>query len=266
MMTETLCNYPDRDEYLVAYLYDDINSAEQTAFGSHLSGCRHCQQDLLALRGVRSALGTWAPPEPVFSNRESRVASPASRVRSPEARAASREPRAASWWREMPAWAQVAAALFVLGVSATIANLDVRYDRSGLTIRTGWSQPRPAAQVPANAAPWRAELTALESELRSEMKASQVAAAAVSAPAAQAVVSDADFRRRVRALLDESEKKQQNELALRLVQFQTDISAQRQADLRTINQNLGFIQRDTYGELLKQREGMNYLLKVSQKQ
>ena len=266
MMTETLCTYPDRDEYLVAYLYDDINSAEQTAFGSHLSGCRHCQQDLLALRGVRSALGTWAPPDPVFSNRESRVASPASRVRSPEARAASREPRAASWWREMPAWAQVAAALFVLGVSATIANLDVRYDRSGLTIRTGWSQPRPAAQVPANAAPWRAELTALESELRSEMKASQVAAAAVSAPAAQAVVSDADFRRRVRALLDESEKKQQNELALRLVQFQTDISAQRQADLRTINQNLGFIQRDTYGELLKQREGMNYLLKVSQKQ
>ena len=266
MMTDTLCNYPDRDEYLVAYLYDDIDSAEQTAFGSHLSGCRHCQQDLLALRGVRSALSTWAPPEPVLSNRESRLASPASRVPSPEARAASREQRAASWWREMPAWAQVAAALFVLGVSATIANLDVRYDRSGLTIRTGWSQPRPAAQAPASAAPWRAELTALESELRSEMKASQAAAAAASAPVAQAVMSDADFRRRVRALLDESEKKQQNELALRLVQFQTDISAQRQADLRTINQNLGFIQRDTYGELLKQREGMNYLLKVSQKQ
>jgi len=273
MMTETLCNYPDRDEYLVAYLYDDIDSAEQTAFGSHLSGCRHCQQDLLALRGVRSALSTWAPPEPVFSNGESRVASPASRVPSPEARAASREQRAASreqraasWWREMPAWAQVAAALFVLGVSATIANLDVRYDRSGLTIRTGWSQPRPAAQAPASATPWRAELTALESELRSEMKASQAAAAAASAPAAQTVMSDADFRRRVRALLDESEKKQQNELALRLVQFQTDISAQRQADLRTINQSLGFIQRDTYGELLKQREGMNYLLKVSQKQ
>jgi len=266
MMTETLCNYPDRDEYLVAYLYDDIDSAEQTAFGSHLSGCRHCQQDLLALRGVRSALSTWAPPEPVLSNRESRLASPASRVPSPEARAASREQRAASWWREMPAWAQVAAALFVLGVSATIANLDVRYDRSGLTIRTGWSQPRPAAQAPASATPWRAELTALESELRSEMKASQAAAAAASAPVAQAVMSDADFRRRVRALLDESEKKQQNELALRLVQFQTDISAQRQADLRTINQNLGFIQRDTYGELLKQREGMNYLLKVSQKQ
>jgi hypothetical protein len=259
MMTETFCNYPDRDEYLVAYLYDDIDSAEQTAFGSHLSACRHCQQDLLALRGVRSALSTWAPPEPVFSNPESRLASSASRVPSPE-------PRAASWWREMPAWAQVAAALFVLGVSATIANLDVRYDRSGLTIRTGWSQPRPPAPAPANAAPWRAELTALETELRSEMRASQAAAAAASAPAAQAVMSDADFRRRARALLDESEKKQQNELALRLVQFQSDISAERRADLTRIDQKLGFMQRDTYGELLKQREGMNYLLKVSQKQ
>src|SRR5215467_10672979 len=280
MMTDTFCNYPDRDEYLVAYLYDDIDSAEQTAFGSHVSACRHCQQDLLALRGVRAALSTWAPPEPVFSNPESRVASPASRVASlepraarleprapsPESRAASREPRAASWWREMPAWAQVAAALFVLGVSATIANLDVRYDRSGLTIRTGWSQPRPAAPAPANAAPWRAELTALETELRSEMKASQAAVAAASAPAAQSVMSDADFRRRARTLLDESEKKQQNELALRLVQFQNDINAERRADLTRIDQKLGFMQRDTYGELLKQREGMNYLLKVSQKQ
>ena len=72
--------------------------------------------------------------------------------------------------RDLPVWAQVAAALLVLGVSAGIANLDVRYDQSGLTIRTGWSpdaacarsRRRPAAgtarrrQPPA--APWRADL------------------------------------------------------------------------------------------------------------
>ena len=90
--------------------------------------------------------------------------------------------------------------------------------------------------------------------------------AAASVPAAQTTMSDAELRRRVRVLLDESERKQQTELAFRLVQFQSDITAQRQADLTKINQNLGFIQRDTRGELLKQREGMNYLLKVSQKQ
>jgi hypothetical protein len=98
------------------------------------------------------------------------------------------------------------------------------------------------------------------------MKTSQPAVTAASAPAAQASMSDAELRRRVRVLLDESEKKQQNELALRLVQFQRDINAQHQADLTKFNQNIGFIQRETYGELLKQREGMNYLLKVSQKQ
>jgi hypothetical protein len=257
MMTETRCSYPDRDEHLVAFLYDDIDSAERTSFGSHLSACRSCQEDLSALRGVRSTLSTWAPPEPARA-----FSSPEPRVPSPEPRAPSPEPRA--WWHEIPAWAQVAAALFVLGVSMTIANLDVRYDRSGLTIRTGWSKPQAAALAPVNAAPWRAELTALENQLRSEMKASQAVVTAASAPATQAVMSDAEFRRRVRVLLDESERKQQNELALRLVQFQRDINAQHQADLTKFSQNIGYIQRETYGELLKQRQGMDYLLKVSQ--
>jgi hypothetical protein len=255
-MTEALCNYPDRDEHLVAFLYDDIESAARTSFGSHLSACRYCQEDLSALGGVRSMLSTWAPPEPAraFASHESRAVSP-------EPRVPISEPRA--WWHEIPAWAQVAAALFVLGVSMTIANLDVRYDRSGLTIRTGWSRPQASAPAPVNAAPWRAELTALENQLRSEMKASQAVVTAASVHAAQATISDDEFRRRVRVLLDESERKQETELALRLVQFQSDLNTQRQADLSRINMNLGYIQRDTRGELLKQRD---YLLRVSQKQ
>jgi hypothetical protein len=251
MMTDTLCNYPERDELLVSFLYDDIDSSEQAAFGLHLSGCRYCQEDLSALRGVRSTLSTWAPPEPAVSRLGGRVPG--------------REPR--SWWRDMPAWAQVAAALFVAGLSATVANLDVRYDRSGLTIRTGWSKSQPAAAAaPANPAPWRAELAALKDEIRSEMRASQVPVTAASAPAAAATMSDAEFRRRVRVLLDESERKQQNELALRLVQFQRDINAQHQADITRFSQNIGYIQRETNMELLKQREGVNYLLKVAQRQ
>src|SRR5215467_10727474 len=272
MMTDTFCNYPDRDEYLVAYLYDDIDSAEQTAFGSHVSACRHCQQDLLALRGVRAALSTWAPPEPVFSNPESRVASPASRVASlepraarreprassPESRAASREPRAASGWREMPAWAQVAAALFVLGVSATIANLDVRYDRSGLSIRTGWSKPQASAE---NAEPWRAELAALQSQVRTMAKqeASAVPAATEQPPS----ISEAELRRRVRMLLDERETRIQNEIALAVANVMKDYQAQRLADLARIDQTIGYVRTNTMTEQLKQREAVNYLLKVS---
>ena len=250
-MTETLCNYPDRDEHLVAYLYDDIDSADRTSFGSHLSACRHCQDDLAALRGVRTTLGAWAPPEPARTF-------------------ASEESRAARWWHDVPAWAQVAAAVFVLGVSATIANLDVRYDRSGLTIRTGWSKPQAAPAVaPASPAPWRADLAEFKNQLRSEIGATQQAASAAPVSSSQTpAISEAELRRRVRVLLDESERRQtkrgENEIALRLTNLMKDDEARRQADLAKFDQRLDYIERATRGELLKQREGMNYLLKVSQ--
>src|SRR5215467_1092133 len=106
MMNETICTYPDRDEKLVSYLYDDIDSAERSAFGAHLSTCRQCQEDMTALGAVRTTLSAWAPPEPSFTTREARVASF-------EQRAPRREPRATRWWQEVPVWAQVAAAIFV---------------------------------------------------------------------------------------------------------------------------------------------------------
>src|SRR5512138_1640235 len=194
MMSETVCTYPDRDGLLVAYLYDDIDFPDRSAFGAHLSSCRTCQEDLTTLGGVRSALTAWAPPEPTFSSREMRIAGP--------------EPRHPKWWHEVPVWAQVAAALFVLGVSATIANLDVRYDGSGLSIRTGWSRPQ--------AAPWRADLTALETDLRTKIDANQASVRAVQTAAGQQTpsITEAELRRRVQMLLDEREKRIQNEIAL----------------------------------------------------
>jgi len=250
-MTDTLCNYADRDEHLVAYLYDDIESAERTAFGSHLSNCRSCQEDLSALRGVRSALSTWAPPEPAFATRESGAPSPAPRAASPE-------PRAPRWWQDVPAWAQVAAALFVLGVSATIANLDVRYDRSGLSIRTGWSKPQASVE---NAEPWRAELAALQSQVRTMAK--QEASAVPAATERPPSISEAELRRRVRMLLDERETRIQNEIALAVANVMKDYQAQRLADLARIDQTIGYVRTNTLTEQLKQREAVNYLLKVS---
>jgi hypothetical protein len=255
MMTETRCSYPDRDEYLVAYLYDDIESAERTSFGSHLSVCRECQEDLSALRGVRSALGTWAPPEPAFSTRESRASSPAPR-------ASSREPRASRWWHDVPAWAQVAAALFVLGVSATIANLDVRYDRSGLTIRTGWSKPQPAP-ASVDAAAWRADLTRVAAQLRAEIDAKEQASAVRAAAQQAPAISEPELRRRVQMLLDERETRIQNEIALAVANVMKDYQQTRLADLARIQQTIGYVQNNTLSEQLKQREAVNYLLKVS---
>src|SRR5207248_1352247 len=87
---------------------------------------------------------------------------------------------------------------------------------------------------------WRAELAALRTELRSEMRAQAatvMGASTAPAPSAAAgTMSDAEIQRRVRVMLSESEKKQEQDLALHLVQLQKDLNAQRQADIRRTNQ------------------------------
>ncbi len=260
-MTENTCRYgDDREERLLAYLYDELDASSREAFETHLDACDRCRDELAGFRAVRTQLAAWTPP--VFT-REPSLAGQSPVVNS-------RQP----WWQAVPVWAQVAAALLVLGVSAGIANLNVHYDRSGLTVRTGWSAPASAA--PANAreasapaaaasataasaaAPWRPDLTALEHQLRTEFRASTVAQPA---PA-----NDAEVLRRVRTMIDESERKQQRDLALRVAEVMRDVDVQRRADLTRISQSLGQIQSNTGMEVMKQRQLLNYLVTVSQKQ
>jgi hypothetical protein len=255
-VSDAFCGYPgDRDETLVAYLYDDIEPAERAAFEAHLMTCVRCRGEVKALRGVRQQLGRWAPPEP---------------ARAP----ALVEPPTRRWWRDIPAWAQVAAALLVLGVSAGIANLNVRYDSAGLTVTTGWSRPAaPApAAVAAQSAPWRADLAAFEQRLRTEFHAEEASTATTTQAAslgqtqAAAVAANADLLNRVRALVQDSERRQQRELALRIAQVVRDVDSQRQADLVRIDRSLGLVQNNTGVEVMRQRELINYLVRAAQKQ
>jgi hypothetical protein len=259
-VTDKSCTYAgDRDEALIAYLYDDGDPASRAGFDAHLAACALCRDEVDALRGVRRQLARWTPPEANFI-------SPATSHQSPATRA---------WWHEIPAWAQVAAALLVLGVSAGVANLDVRYDKDGLSVRTGWAPPARNAQAPAAVAsgpgataPWRADLTALEQQLRTEIRSvpatAPVNAAAAARPLQQG--NDADVLRRVRALLDESERRQQRELALRVGEVLRDVDTARQADLRKIDNSLNGVQNRLGVEVLKQRESLNMLMRVSQRQ
>jgi hypothetical protein len=258
-MSETICTYPDRDDLLMAYLYDEIEPAPRKAFMAHVSACGQCARELAALRGVRLTLSAWAPPEPAraLTFGEPVVPAPVARTRNVAVPA----PAASRSWHDVPAWAQVVAALLVLGVSAAIANVEVRRDNTGWTLRTGWQKPVAVAPVapPVPPTPWRTDLTALEQELRGEIRAARPAASTVT-------VSDADLQRRVRSIIDESERRQERELALRVAEVVRDVNNQRQADLVKIDRSLGLIQSSTYGEQMKQRELVNYLLKVSQKQ
>jgi anti-sigma factor RsiW len=254
-VSDAFCGYPgDRDETLVAYLYDDIDPAERAAFEAHLMTCVRCRGEVKALRGVRQQLGRWAPPEPARA--PALVAPPTRR-----------------WWRDIPAWAQVAAALLVLGVSAGIANLSVRYDSAGLTVTTGWSRPAAAAPAAAAAqnAPWRADLAAFEQRLRTEFHAEPAGAATTQAaslgqPQAAAAAVNADLLNRVRALVQDSERRQERELALRIAEVVRDVDAQRQADLVRIDRSLGLVQNNTGVEVMRQRELINYLVRAAQKQ
>jgi hypothetical protein len=273
-MTDMLCGYANRDETIVAFLYDELEPDQRRGFNAHLLTCTICRDEVAGLRAVRTQLARWEPP--ALTSLQSPVPGTSRPV----------------WWHAVPAWAQVAAALLFLGVSAGIANLDVRYDQNGLSVTTGWNKAQPASPKlgtlqtseggprlvtspsdggtklvtdPSAAAAWRADLAALERQLRTELRAVQA-----SSPAAQAAraasSSDAETLRRVRVLLDESEKRQQRELALRIAEVVRDVDTQRKADLRNIDHTLGLVRNDLGVEVMKQRQSLNLLYRASQRQ
>jgi hypothetical protein len=261
IMTENMCRYSgDRDQAIVSYLYGDDSGpdpAERAAFDAHLAVCERCRAELAAFENVRVSLAQWSPPERV-GVRPAAAAweSPAGGPIRLQAGPAAPDPGGV-WWSRVPAWAQVAAAALCIGVGAGAANVQVRYDANGLQVSTGWlGAPAPVAQPvagPAEAeALWRAELASLEERLRSELPAA--------APPATAEAVSNDTIRRVRALVDESERRQQRELALRLAEAVREASVQRQADLVRIDRNIGAMQNNTGREMLRQRnEMLNYV-------
>jgi putative zinc finger protein len=271
-MKPTVCGYGEtRSDVLVSYLYGEITTDERARFELHLSSCAACRAELDALSGVRGQLGLWAAPEPVAH--PSGWAGAARR--GGDAVAVADRSGLAARWGEWPVWAQVAAAALFVGVGAGLANVHVSYTSEGLSVRTGWmsadrahdrAPDAPAsAALPANrdAAPWQADLSQLEERVRAEVH--ELATARQTAHRSpdnldQALVG------RLRALVQESERRQQSELALRLAEVARDMQAQRQADLVKIDRSLGIIQNRTGMEVMRQQQILNNLLRVSQRQ
>jgi hypothetical protein len=291
-MTETVCGYgATRDEVLVAYLYGDIAADARAEFIRHLNGCAACRRELEALGAVRTELQRWAPPdaETFVANRRSpgarSVAGPPV-ARLPVTRGPVSGPRLSvppvgapalasrSGWREIPIWAQVAVALVFIGIAANIANLDITYNREGFAVRTGRAVnagSTPSAAVTTGAMPdtpsspvaTQAELAALGEQLRAELRASAGAARAAAVPAR---ASEEEIVRRVRALIRDSEQRQQRELALRIAEVAQDAQAQRQADLVRIDRTLGALQSTTGSAVRRQEQLLNHLaVRVSQR-
>jgi hypothetical protein len=224
---------------LVSYLYDECTPNERRAISAHVAICRDCSEELTSLGATREQLATWTPPEAQLGFR---IVSetPASNVLRPS-----------RWWRKpMPAWAQAAAAALIFTTGVTLGAL------------RGVTSPRPnSATLTANTpAVTKADLAALEQRLRSEM--SQVRSTSNTAAVAPA---DARILERVRAMIQESEQRQQRELALRTTEVVSDFDAQRKEDLSRIERTMGQMDGTTGVEVAQQRQMLNYLMRVSQR-
>ncbi len=234
---------------LVSYLYDECAADERRAMSAHVAICGACAGELAALGATREQLAMWTPPDAQLGFK---IVSEA--PSSAERRQRDNVLRPSQWWsRPMPAWAQAAAAavIFAVGMAVGMA-------RSGADPVA----PRNTVQQSASAAVTKADLVAFERQLRAEMAQARPVSASAPAAAAQ---SETRILDRVRAMIDDSEQRQQRELALRTAEMVRDFGAQRNEDLSRIERTFGQMDGTTGVEVAQQRQMINYLMRVSQR-
>ena len=117
-------------ELLLGYLYDELPASDRQAFDRHLAACADCRDEVSGLRGTRTHLTSWAPPEPDLGfgscaapgRRRHGVAHVAGLGSGGGGRPHARGGRG-------------------------IANIDIRVGGDGVVVQTGWN--RTAAGAPA---------------------------------------------------------------------------------------------------------------------
>jgi hypothetical protein len=255
-----MCN--DQD-LILGYVYGELADVQSRAFETHIASCAACRNEVAALRATRGHLASWTPPEPDFGFRIVRGAdAPAPPARRP-------------WFA--PAWGLAAAAVLVLAAAAAIANVEVRYDASGLMVRTGWARDAAAPQTPASSTdsrvaqvsttPAQSQIASIDARLR-ELESAVAARqnAGGTQLAAGPRMTDAEILRRVREVVRESETRQQREMALQIAGVVSDVDRARRLDFMQIQRGLGQLRGQTSAEVTQQvNQQWNHLLtRVSQ--
>ena len=257
------CSEKDRDA-LVAYLYDECEPGERATVEAHLLACVRCADELESFRAVRGRLEAWTPPEPSLGFRI----------------VSGQDVRRPGWRRALqPAWGFGVAAGIVLVVGLALVGVEVRYGGDGVIVRVGGTEragapATPSVDVvpvaaalpslaltsePSDVAPWHADLMELGNQLRRELAVSAEERGGApqsrgdSVPETAGIDRDA-FLQQLEGLIAQSERRQQQELALWLTEFAQEGDMQRHADRRRLQQELGAL------------EGVaDYLVRVSQR-
>ena len=105
---------------------------------------------------------------------------------------------------------------------------------------TGTVRPSAAAAV-EETPPWRAELAALEAQLREELAAQSTgapAAGALAATSAPGMLPGDDLLRQVQDLMAESERRQRQEFASGLMRLAEEVDLHRQVDQLRMQQEV----------------------------
>jgi len=262
---------PDPDALLVL-LYDDEGAPDERAcLQAHVDRCPQCADVLISLDTARGALGAWHAP------------------RLPLGFALVRTERSA-WRTAVWSGGLAAAAVLVLAAAVSLARFDITYNEQGLRVRTGVERApdvvaasaagtvkTAGAQLPASAPaagawvstasagepPWRADFDLLATQIRADVarqvqenrqpQGPVVMRAAMQPPASPAQdrsQGDAELLKRVQELLDQSEIRQQANLALRVTELGRQFELARQSDIVQVEQTLQRIEQQR-GDLLR---------------
>jgi hypothetical protein len=224
----------DNHEALLDYLYEEGDPAERLTIARHLQECAACSVAVLEFQSVRGMLSEWSPPASELGFR-------VVQGRDDAASATGEYAARGGWWR---GWSpsssrgmlQAAAAVLLFISGMAFSQLDVEYENGTITVslepagtRTAWI-PLPAdpANSPAPVSPDDLPNASVDTE---------------------------GLLQRVRSMIDQSEQRQQRELALRLSQVTREVDTQHQADLLRIQQDFGQQQEATMDYLVRTSGG-----------
>jgi hypothetical protein len=238
----------DMHDALVAYLYadgddtgveaDEAGLREHHRVAVHIAECAVCMAELESLRAVRDALGEWSPPEPQSRLRVVTAVDPT---------------------RGRPQWRQWLGAGGALGVAASVvlvvglafAGVEVRYDAKGVVIRIG-----PTSDTVEAVSPPSTEATMRPAGSNTSAPVSTGPTLPAGAGRERAVVTEGVRRLapgdllfdttaidRLQGLIDENERRHQQELALWLTDFAREFDMQRLADQRRVHDELGALEQ-----------------------
>ncbi len=273
----------DNHEGLLGYLYDESEPAERAAVAAHLAVCTRCSAELAALRATRMDLAAWAPPDAQLGFRivadspaaplagDGVAADAASGLGAADvASGVSRKVlRPARWWSQpMPAWAQAAAAILIFAAGAGLGALrttGAAPTGAGNAAAAQSAQAASSAPALSNSSVSDQQLAQLEQRLRNELTGVGVNSGVGAANITAAGVKGVPTLEQVRALIQESEQRQQRELALRTAEVIRDFDTQRRGDLARIEQTFGQMEGNTGVQVEQQRQMLNYLMRVSQR-